>query len=73
MRWRFVKPNERVRCMIRCNRAHDLVGMEERMEALGYMRVRFLTFIKHILRPTGKFKSYYLPRREKDQGPPASL
>ena len=49
MRLRMVKPGERYRFMARSRNVHTLSRMETLMEAEGYVRVMFVSFIAHIL------------------------
>ena len=49
MRLRMVKPGERYRFMARSRNVHTLSSMEILMDAEGYVRVKLLSFIAHIL------------------------
>ena len=49
MKIRMVKPGERYRFMARSSNVHTLSRLENLMAAEGYIRVKFLSFIAHIL------------------------
>ena len=49
MKVRMVKPGERYRLMARSSNAHTLSRLEVLMQAEGYVRVKFLSFLAHIL------------------------
>ena len=49
MKIRMVKPRERYRFMARSSNSHTLSRLENLMAAEGYVRVKFLSFIAHIL------------------------
>ena len=49
MRLRMVKPRERYRFMARSSNPHTLSRMENLMTAEGYVSLKFLSFIAHII------------------------
>ena len=49
MRIRMIKVGQRVRMMCRSNSIRDLVDAEDALLELGFIRVKFITFLKHIV------------------------
>ena len=49
MKIRMVKPGERYRFMARSSNVHTLSRLEYLMVAEGYIRVKFLSFLAHII------------------------
>lgn len=49
MRIRMIKLGERGRVMARSNSIRELVDTEDALLELGFIRVKFITFLKHIV------------------------
>ena len=49
MKIRMVKPGELYRFMARSSNSHTLSRLENLMAAEGYIRVKFLSFLAHII------------------------
>ena len=49
MRIRMIKVGQRGRMMCRSNSIRDLVDAEDALIELGFIRVKFITFLKHIV------------------------
>ena len=56
MRIRMIKVGERGRVMVRSNSIRDLVDAEDVLLELGFIRVKFITFLKHMIRYRCKVK-----------------
>ena len=56
MKLRMAKPGERYRFMARSSNLHTLSRLENLMTAEGYVRLKFLSFIAHILNFEFKIK-----------------
>ena len=59
MRIRMIKVGQRGRMMCRSNSIRDLVDAEDALIELGFIRVKFITFLKHIIRFRCKVKEDY--------------
>ena len=59
MRIRMIKVGQRGRVMCRSNSIRDLVDAEDALLELGFIRVKFITFLKHIIRFRCKVKEDY--------------
>ena len=59
MRIRLIKVGQRGRMMCRSNSIRDLVDAEDALIELGFIRVKFITFLKHIIRFRCKVKEDY--------------
>ena len=59
MRIRMIKVGQRGRMMCRSNSIRDLVDAEDALIELGFIRVKFITFLKHIVRFRCKVKEDY--------------
>ncbi len=62
MKIRMAKPGERYRFMARSSNPHTLSRMENLMAAEGYVRLKFLSFIAHILNFEFKIKEDWYGR-----------
>ena len=49
MKIRMIKVGQRGRMMCRSNSIRDLVDAEDALLELGFIRVKFITFLKHIV------------------------
>jgi len=49
MKIRMIKVGQRGRMMCRSNSIRDLVDAEDALIELGFIRVKFITFLKHII------------------------
>jgi len=56
MRIRMIKVGERGRVMVRSNSIRDLVDVEDALLELGFVRVKFISFWKHVLNWKCKIK-----------------
>lgn len=56
MRIRMIKVGERGRVMARSNSIRDLVDVEDALLELGFIRVKFISFWKHVLNWKCKIK-----------------
>ena len=59
MRIRMIKVGERGRVMVRSNSIRDLVDVEDALLELGFVRVKFISFWKHVLNWKCKIKEDY--------------
>ena len=59
MRIRMIKVGERGRVMCRSNSIRDLVDAEDALLELGFIRVKFITFLKHMIRYRCEVKEDY--------------
>jgi hypothetical protein len=59
MRIRMIKVGERGRVMARSNSIRELVDTEDALLQLGFIRVKFITFLKHIVHFKCKVKEDY--------------
>ena len=66
MRIRMIKVGQRSRMMCRSNSIRDLVNAEDELLELGFLRVGFITFLKHIIRFRCKVKEDYYGNRPYD-------
>ena len=77
MKLRMAKPGERYRFMARSSNPHTLSRLENLMAAEGYKRVKFLSFLAHIINfeytiRTGivTWRSFLLNHNEETKAPP---